>query len=163
MRAGANSLLDEARAKESGAVRIGLLGSLSVTVGDRKVDESAWRLRKAASLVKVLALAPGHRLHRERVMDLLWPDLSPRAATNNLHHVLHHARRTLEPANAPGASRHLLLQEGQLALCPDAPLWVDIEAFQKASTVARRAREPAAYRAAIDLYAGELLPEDRYE
>ena len=161
MRAGANSLLDETRPK--GAVRIGLLGGFSVTVGDRKVDESAWRLRKAASLVKVLALAPGHRLHRERMMDLLWSDLDPKAATNNLHHVLHHARRTLEPANAPGASRHLVLREEQLALCPDAPLWVDVEAFQNASTVARGAREPAAYRAAIDLYAGELLPEDRYE
>jgi two-component SAPR family response regulator len=27
----------------------------------------------------------------------------------------------------------------------------------------RRSREPAAYRAAIELYTGELLPEDRYE
>ena len=74
MRAEANTLLAEGRAKQSGAVRIGLLGGFSVTVGDRKVDESAWRLRKAASLIKLLALAPGHRLHRERAMDLLWPE-----------------------------------------------------------------------------------------
>jgi predicted ATPase/DNA-binding SARP family transcriptional activator/DNA-binding CsgD family transcriptional regulator len=144
-------------------VRIRLLGGFSVWVGSHAVGEGAWHLRKARSLVKLLALAPGHRLHRERLIDLLWPDLDPRAAINNLHHVLHHARRTLEPANAPGASRHLLLREEQLTLCPDGPLWVDVEAFQKASTVARRAREPAAYRAAIDLYSGELLPEDRYE
>jgi DNA-binding SARP family transcriptional activator len=163
MRAEANTLRAERRAKEPGVVRIGLLGGFSVAVGDRKVDESAWRLRKAASLLKLLALAQGHRLHRERVMDLLWPDLDPSAATNNLNQVLHHARRTLEPANAPGASRRFLLRGEQLALCPDAPLWVDVEAFQEASTVARRAREPAAYQAAIDLYAGELLPEDRYE
>jgi DNA-binding SARP family transcriptional activator len=143
--------------------RVWLLGGFRVSVGSRVLGDDSWRLRKAASLVKLLALSAGHRSHRERVVDFLWPDLSPRAAINNLHHVLHHARRTLEPANAPGASRHLILREEQLALCPDAPLWVDVEAFQKASTVARRAREPAAYRAAIDLYAGELLPEDRYE
>ena len=75
MREGANTPLAEGRAKETGVVRIGLLGGFSVTVGDRKVDESAWRLRKAASLIKLLALAPGHRLHRERAMDLLWPEL----------------------------------------------------------------------------------------
>jgi hypothetical protein len=35
-------------------------------------------------------------------------------------------------------------------------------AFQEAAAKARRLRDPAAYRAA-DLYAGELLPADRYE
>jgi len=146
-------------------VRVWLLGGFRVSVGSRSIGEDNWRRRKAAALVKLLALAPGHRRDRKWVMDLLWPELDTIAAANNLHHVLHHARRTLEPANdAPaGASRHLLLQGGQLALCPDGPLWVDVEAFQQASAAARRAREPAPYRAVIDLYVGELLPEDRHE
>ena len=42
-------------------------------------------------------------------------------------------------------------------------MWVDVEAFEEAAITARHAREPAAYRAAIDLYSGELLPQDRYE
>jgi DNA-binding SARP family transcriptional activator len=58
-------------------VRIRLLGGFSVSIGSRTIEESAWRLRKAASLVKVLALASGHRLHREQVMELLWPDSNP--------------------------------------------------------------------------------------
>ena len=32
--------------------------------------------RDAASLVKLLALADGHRRHREQVIDALWPDVS---------------------------------------------------------------------------------------
>jgi two-component SAPR family response regulator len=40
---------------------------------------------------------------------------------------------------------------------------VDVEAFEEAATTARRSRDPAAYRLAIELYAGELLPGDRYE
>jgi DNA-binding SARP family transcriptional activator len=40
---------------------------------------------------------------------------------------------------------------------------VDVEAFEEAATTARHARASAAYRAAIDLYSGELLPQDRYE
>jgi predicted ATPase/DNA-binding SARP family transcriptional activator/DNA-binding CsgD family transcriptional regulator len=143
-------------------VRIGLLGRFSVSVGNRKVDEKAWRLRKAASLLKLLALAPGHRLHRERVMDLLWPNLGLRAASNNLRQTLHVARRTLHPDHAI-ASRYLSFRGEQLALCPEGRLWVDVEAFEEAAASAHYSREPAAYRAAIELCSGELLPEDRYD
>lgn len=40
---------------------------------------------------------------------------------------------------------------------------VDAQAFKEAAAAARHAREPAAYRAAIDFYAGELLPGDHYK
>jgi non-specific serine/threonine protein kinase len=40
---------------------------------------------------------------------------------------------------------------------------VDVKAFEEAAVMARHTLEPAAFRAAIDLYSGELLPEDRYE
>ncbi len=66
------------------ALRIKLLGGFSVSVGSRNIEEDAWRLRKAAALVKLLALAPGHSLHREQVMEALWPELGKRAASNNL-------------------------------------------------------------------------------
>ena len=145
-----------------GAVRIWLLGGFRVSVGSRTIGDDEWRLKKAGSLVKLLALAPHHRLHREQVMDLLWPDLEADAATNNLHRTLHFARRTLEPPPTT-AYRYLRLREGMISLSPDGPLWVDVEAFEDAASTARRGREPAAYRAAIDLYAGELLPGDRYE
>ncbi len=36
-------------------------------------------------------------------------------------------------------------------------------AFEQAAATANRTRDPAAHWAAIDLYAGDLLPEDRYE
>ena len=78
-------------------LRISLLGRLEVSVGSRVVGEEGWRLRKAASLLKLLALAPHRRLHREQAMELFWPDLAPRSAANDLHQTLHGARRTLEP------------------------------------------------------------------
>jgi DNA-binding SARP family transcriptional activator len=146
-------------------LRIWLLGGFRVSVGSRSIGEQEWHLRKAQSLLKLLALAPGHRLHREQAMELVWPDLHPEAALNNLHYALHVARRTLDPS-APAssaASRYLHLRGEQLILCPDRLLWVDVEAFEEAAATARHALEPAAFRAAIDLYSGELLPEDRYE
>jgi len=139
-----------------------LLGGFRVSVGNRSVGERAWRLRKAASLVKLLALAPGHRLHREQAMDLLWPNLGLRAASNNLRQALHVARRALEP-DPTIATRYLSLRNEQLVMSPEGRLWVDVEAFEEAAASARHSGDPAAYRAAIELYSGELLPEDRYE
>ena len=148
--------------RESGAIRIKLLAGFRVWVGSRVIEEDQLRLRKAKSLIKLLALSPGHRLHREQAMDLLWPELDSKAALNNLHHALHIARRTLEPS-AGAASGYLHLRGESLALSVAGPVWVDVEAFEEAATTARHAMEPAAYRAAIDLYSGELLPQDRYE
>ena len=143
-------------------VRVRLLGGFSVWVGSRAVAEGKWHLRKARSLVKLLALAPGHQLHREQVMDLLWPHLGRRAATNNLRGSLHAARTALA-SDPVVASRYLASKGERIALCPEVELWVDVETFEEAASAARRSREPATYRAAIDLYAGDLLPEDRYE
>jgi predicted ATPase/DNA-binding SARP family transcriptional activator len=151
----------EAARSKPEVVRIRLLGGFRLWVGPQLIEEDRWRLRKAASLVKLLALAAGHRFHREQVMDRLWPHSDRRAASNNLRRTLHVARRALEPA--PSAPRYLVSHGEHLALCPDGPLWVDIEAFEEIAAIARRSRDPAAYQAALDLYAGDLLPEDRYE
>ena len=142
------------------AVRVWLLGGFRVSVGSRTISGERWRLRKAASLMKLIALAPGYRLHREQAMDLLWPGSGTRAASNNLRQTLHATRRILDRANGPG---YLVSENESIVLCPKSKLWVDVEAFEQASDIARRSKDPSAYRAAIELYSGELLPEDRYE
>jgi DNA-binding SARP family transcriptional activator len=53
-------------------------------VGSRYIESDAWRLKKAANLVKLLSLEPGHRMHPEQVIDLLWPESGRKSATNNL-------------------------------------------------------------------------------
>lgn len=142
------------------AVRVRLLGGFSVVVGSRVIGRNEWRLKRAAALIKLLALAPNHRLHREQIMDKLWPHLGKRAASNNLRKTLHATRQVLDPATG---SHYLASGEGWLVLCPGGTLWVDVEVFEEAAATARRECDPAAYRAALDLYAGELLPADRYE
>jgi DNA-binding SARP family transcriptional activator len=94
--------------------------------------------------------------------DRLWPDLTTKAASNNLRQVLCGARKVLDPASG-SYKGYLSLKDEQLILCPEGQLWVDVDAFEAAAATARRAKDPATYRAAVDLYGGELLPEDRYE
>jgi predicted ATPase/DNA-binding SARP family transcriptional activator len=138
--------------------RIRLLGGFSVAVGDDVVADRAWRLRKAKALVKIVALAPDRRVHRERLAELLWPDRDADAAANNLNQALYAARRALDAAGADGAAAVALI-DGAVVLRAQ----VDVDAFEAAAARARADRDPAAYEHALGLHGGALLPEDRYE
>lgn len=140
-------------------LRIELLGGFRVSLGERAVPATEWRRSKAASLVKLLALAPGHRLHREQVMDVLWPDLAPPAAAANLRKALYYARRAIAAGDGAG----LIASVGESLSLPSERLYVDVDAWRAATARARRSGDPAAYADALEIYRGDLLPEDRYE
>jgi DNA-binding SARP family transcriptional activator len=150
--------------QEAEALRIQLLGDFCVSVGSRVLDDDKWYLRKARSLVKLLALAPPHRLHREQIMDILWPEMDPESAANNLHKALYVARHILEPTlPSKGASLYLHLQRDFVVLALPGASWIDVEAFQATAQAARLSQDPALYKEALRLYEGDLLPEDRCE
>jgi DNA-binding SARP family transcriptional activator len=140
-------------------LRIELLGGFRVAVGPRVVPETAWRRRKPAAVLKLLALAPGHRLHREQLMDALWPDLEPAAAAANLRKAVHEARRELDAED--GAL--MIASAGDLLFLASDGLWVDVDAFRAAVDRARRSGDADEYSRAMELYREGLLPEDRYE
>jgi predicted ATPase/DNA-binding SARP family transcriptional activator len=141
---------------------ISLLGAFSVTLGAEAVPDDAWRLRKAKTLVKLIALAPEQRLHSDEAAELLWPDRDPASSRNNLHQAIFAARRAFGSIGLDGRNC-LELRDDVLALCADAEIRIDAIAFEVAAAGARAGRDPDAYRTALDSYAGELLPEDRYE
>jgi DNA-binding SARP family transcriptional activator len=134
-----------------------LLGGFSVTVDDRPVSVDAWRSRRAADLVKLLALQSDHRLHREQVMEALWPDLSSDAAAANLRKAVHYARRAMETEEA------IATGSGMLALWPHGALDVDFDRFLWDSDEALSSESRDACALLVEKYPGELLPADRYE
>jgi predicted ATPase/DNA-binding SARP family transcriptional activator len=142
-------------------LRIDLLGGFRVSAGKTTVDDGAWRLRKARGLVKLLSLTPEHCLHREQVIEALWPDREATAASNNLRQALFVARRALDSCGEDGSARIALVHD-VLTLATDR-LCVDVEEFEVAATQAERAPSLDGHRLAIDLYGGELLPEDRFD
>jgi len=149
------------------SLRIRLLGGFRVErtdVGqDVGQDVSDWPRRSAKTMVKVLAVQPGHALHREQVIDVLWPKVDPESALNNFGKALHVARRALEPMlPRRHDSAFLRLDDGMLVLNTERVV-VDADEFEQLAEDALRRREVAAYEAASAAYAGELLPEDRYE
>ena len=130
------------------SLRIALLGGFHAEIGGHPVGDSTWQRTSAKTLIKLLALQPGHSLHREQLTDILWPELDPRAATGRLNKAVHFARRAL----AAGSIR---LRDDVVTLDAE-DLWIDVDAFDAAV----RAGDVAA---AIGLYAGDLLPENRFE
>ena len=127
-----------------------------------EVSSEQFRISKARALVAMLAMAPEHRLHREEIIDLLWPELDLASASSNLRYALFIARRTLQPLT--GASPDFLVRQGDfIELNASLPLEVDVQSFEYAASVALETEDAELVQAAIDLYGGELLPEDRYE
>ena len=142
-------------------MRIRLLGTFAVDVGGRDVAAHSWRLRKSRTLVKVLALAPEQRMHRDRLIELLWPDRGAPAAANNLHQALHVARRELaDPRHDDGV---LMIREGLVLLHAEGAVQTDVRRFRLLAAQAWATRTFDDLGAAIDAYTGELLPEDRFE
>ncbi|MEU5948803.1 AAA family ATPase [Micromonospora sp. NPDC047465] len=146
------------------SLRLYLLGGFRAERPGDLPPLERWRRPSARTLVKLLAVSPGHRLHRDEAMDVCWPDAEPDAAVRNLRVALHTARHALEPELAPRTPSSYLLTEGDLiVLCPTL-VSVDLdEALALAGTAL--AATPAPLELLEQAHAGlaaELLPEDRY-
>jgi DNA-binding SARP family transcriptional activator/tetratricopeptide (TPR) repeat protein len=123
-------------------LEVRLLGRFEVIVDSHPVPADAWAHRRAADLVKLIALAPRHRVPRDEVLESLWPRLSVAAAASNLHKAASYARRALGDRGA------VVLRGGVVELAPATEVTTDVERFEAGDDSA---------------YGGELLPDDAYE
>lgn len=138
-------------------IDVTLLGQFAVRVDGEPVPPHRWARRHSAALVKLLALTPSRGLHRERVLDTLWPDLPLADSAPRLHKAAHYARRAL------GSRDALVLGADSVRLCPADEVHVDALEFQRLAEVARAEGGVAAAKAALARYDGELLPMDVFE
>jgi DNA-binding SARP family transcriptional activator len=144
-------------------LRLRLLGGFRAERVGIAPPVSAWQRRTAKTLTKLLATDPRHTLHREQIVDMLWPDVAVESALNSFGKALHAARRALEPELLPRqTSAYLRMTDSMVALDTDHVL-IDADHFQRLADSALRQREVAAFEAALAAYGGELLPENRYD
>src|SRR4051794_32470383 len=133
-------------------VQVGLLGGFSVVRDEALVPGDAWRRRHAAQLVQLLALSRDRRMHREQVVDALWPGLPWDEAAPRLHKAAHYARRALDD---PGA---VVLRHELVTLFPDRDdVEIDVDEFSRSATRALRAGDEALAAVALQWYGGPLL------
>src|SRR5262245_13959185 len=144
----------------SSVLEIRLFRQFAISVDGQPVEEHRWARRKPKQLVKTLALHPHHRLHREQLMELLWPELEPEAAANSLHKAIHFARHALEPELPTGAhSGFIHVQDQQVLLRATQRLWIDVDEFENRVVEAIERDAPTSYEAALSLYVGDVLTE----
>ena len=141
-------------------MRISLLGGFRVERSGVVLPDSAWRRRTAKRLTKLLATDPRHALHRDQVLETLWPGTGARSALNNFAKALHAARRALEPDLSSRATSAYLNLVDEMVVLDVGNVVIDTDEFE---LLARRALEEEsieAYDAALAAYGGEMLPED---
>ena len=128
-------------------LRVYLLGRFEVVRDDAPIPAHAWRRRRPADLLKLVALAPGRLLSRDQVVETLWPEKDPASGANNLHRALYDLRQIL-------GARWVDIARGEVSLDPDA--WVDVDAFEAAAGRG----DLAGLAQAVALYQGDLCPDD---
>jgi DNA-binding SARP family transcriptional activator len=143
-------------------LRVSVLGGFRVERRGAADPVSEWQRRSAKMLTKLLATCPGHALHREQIMELLWPGVGMDSALNTLGKALHAVRRALEPDLPPrGGSAYVHTRDSMVSLAMEH-VSIDADRFERLAEHALRAPDVASCEQALAAYGGELLPEDRY-
>ncbi len=134
------------------------------------LDGTEWDLAGLRPLprtvLRLLALSSDGELHRERLVDLLWPDVDLITGTRRLQVAVSSIRQALEHAGLRGSD--LVKRSGDsYRLVLADPAAIDVRAFEQhaaRSALARRhhQHEEAVVEAeaALACYRGDLLPED---
>ncbi len=144
-------------------VEIYTLGSFKLLVEGRVVCDDSSGGRRAMQLLKYLIASLGKRVRKERIADLLWPDLPGDLAANNLRGTLHTLRGILA-ADDPKLRNAILTERSSLCLDIGDDYYYDVQQFNtlldQASATERTGRLDdaiAIYEQIISVYRGAYL------
>jgi DNA-binding SARP family transcriptional activator len=143
--------------------RLRCFGAFSLTIDGRPVDESAAKPMERA-LLHLLAMHAGERVHREVLMEALWPECEPNAGLHRLHVAVSSLRCLIghhqggPVVERVGNAYRLGLGEGS-----QVDIWEfgsQLNRASRARSMGQVATEEEALAAALAVYAGPLLPAD---
>jgi DNA-binding SARP family transcriptional activator len=160
-----NALHPKGDAAPPPLVQVRCFGGFGIDVDGMAVELGQLRPR-ARALLRLLALSPDRDVHREHLVDALWPGVDLTIGTRRLQVAVSSVRQVLELAGLPGSE--VLARRGdayRLAL-PSAGT-IDVLEFERGLREAAQAAfhgdtaaSMAARQAALALYRGDVLPED---
>ena len=157
------ALRPRTRPSRTASLRIMTLGGFTLTSGGAIVPEEAFSRPKARTLLAALLCARGP-VHREVLMEWLWPKLAPERALRALHSTVYSLRRALEPDLPPRHRSARVVADGEayeLALAQN-DAW-DAARFVAFAGGLDGDSGLAALLAAEAAYTGPLLPQWKYE
>jgi LuxR family transcriptional regulator, maltose regulon positive regulatory protein len=162
--------LEQAQSHPGYQLRVQGLGTFQIWRGDHLVESKAWRRKKARQLFQLLLTYWRTQLHREQIVEMLWPELDPQRAQRDFKIAYNALCNVLEPNRQRNQLSSFIGREGsRYGIRPGADLWFDVSDFDALSASADRflGTDPAAaqemYRQALALYQGDYLQEYPYE
>jgi DNA-binding SARP family transcriptional activator len=139
-------------------ITVRCLGGFSLAAGG--VDLPWRNLRpRVRSLLMFLAMNHGRQLHREQLIEALWPEAALASGIRSLQVAVSSIRQCL---SAGGITEDALRRHGDAYALELQSVSDQLAEFERLAHAATRAQRPEALRArlaATDLYAGDLLPE----
>lgn len=151
-------------------LNIRCFGEFEVSIGENKLDPQSFPRRDALTLLKILVLRAGKQLHRERLIDWLWPEADDRSGLNRLHGVIHTLRRVIEPHASKRRWIYLVNEGETYSFLPGDTASVDVISFQENIALADRDLHQESFaphathylEQAVELYRGDLYENDQY-
>jgi DNA-binding SARP family transcriptional activator len=144
------------------AVMVRCFGGFAIEVGGRPASLPELRPLPRA-LLQLLALHLGQDLHREVIITSLWRDVPVDAAAHRLHAAASTVRRALTDSGVPGAELQRRGSGYRLVLGDAKSDVGELERALREAARSEAAGDLAAAlrwsRRAMELYAGDLLPE----
>jgi len=134
-----------------GRLQARCFGAFELTVDGMAVDLGAVKPR-VRSLARLLALQGGSLLHRERIIDCLWPEGDAKVGLRNLQVAISSLRQVVDVVREGDAYRLAFEGDGRAA--------TDVSMFWASVNAARSSRAADACRAALNVYTGELLADE---
>ncbi len=144
-------------------LRLSVLGGFEATFNGRPVDLDGVKPR-ARALLHLLTLHAPAPVHREVLQDALWPEADAAAGARSLQVAISALRSHLGTVAGVDASR-VLERQGDAYRLVVPPEAVDLRRFEQAladawAMHARALPAADAFRLALDLYPGDVLPEN---
>jgi len=147
-------------------LRIYTLGHFCLTVAGEGLAADKWKRRKAVELLKCLLTHLGRPLHRERLIEYLWPDADMNQGWERLKVVISFLRKQLRTG---GLREEAVETVDKSYLLRRDAVWVDADAFEKLVFEGRDMEKEGRitealtrFESARRLYRGDFLEGDPY-
>ena len=147
-------------------LRVFTLGRFSLAVSGAGLDADNWQRKQALVVLKCLVGQLGRPVHRERLIEWLWPEADAKRGWQRLKVNISYLRAKLKEAGAPD---NIIETIGQSYVLRKDAVWVDSAAFGSFVEAGRKllndgnwsdARER--FEDAQSLYCGDYLEDEPY-
>lgn len=148
------------------------LGGFRVWRNEDEISTTAWGREKAIHLFQFFITMRLQYVHKEQIMDRLWPELDLTKGDRDFKVALNSINKALEPEREPRSEPRFVKRYGLAYGIDFEYVWLDTEIMERLIAAANQMLLDndnnlelaiACYDAAIKLYHGDYLPERRYE